>query len=89
MAHRSWPICSRCEGKGHEPGDSADARRTVCTACKGVGRTQPKGWREPVIEVCKECKGVGHFVKDEGSAARAEREEAERRRLAPAGTAVE
>ena len=57
--HLSWPLCGDCgsygvyqTGSGHEPGQT-------CSTCLGVGRTEPRGWKDTVTEACRFCRGAG------------------------------
>ena len=69
-------VCSRCTGKGAEPGSGA----TVCSTCGGRGQMRFQQGFFAVTRTCSACRGAGQIIRHPCSRCRGEgRTRAERK----------
>ncbi len=79
-------LCSRCDGKGAEPGSSA----ITCPACQGRGEQTTQQGFFAVRRTCTQCGGAGQIVRNPCKECRGEGTKAVNRKLKvniPAGVA--
>ena len=79
-------VCSRCDGKGAEPGSSA----TTCPACQGRGEQTYQQGFFAVRRTCSQCGGAGQIIRNPCRECRGEGSKGVNRKLKvniPAGVA--